>query len=138
DLDKRAGDFIATGGRRSGGISLGTSASALIKLAQANGRNHEPVLRQRLVQLHSLGEIARFNNLRLKAAMAAGQDIPGLPNIAKLSMSNIVRLARDVGLELAGGYGMLHAYDSDSREALDEATGKPYLAGITETALFAQ
>ncbi|HEX6235855.1 MAG TPA: acyl-CoA dehydrogenase family protein [Acidimicrobiales bacterium] len=138
DLDRRAGDFVGTGGRRGGAVSLGVSAKALMKLARANGRADEPVLRQRLVQLHTLNEIARFNNLRLKAALAAGSDIPGLPNIAKLSMSAIVRLSRDVGLELAGSYGMLHAYDSESRQALDEATGKSYLAGLTETALFAQ
>jgi alkylation response protein AidB-like acyl-CoA dehydrogenase len=138
DLDKRAGDFVATGGRRSGGVSLGASAKALMKLARAQGRSGDPALRQRLVRLHTLGELARFNNLRLKAAMAAGKDIPGLPNIAKLSMSNIVRLSRDVGLEIAGGYGMLHAYDPESRASLDEATGMPFLAGLTETALFAQ
>jgi alkylation response protein AidB-like acyl-CoA dehydrogenase len=90
------------------------------------------------MQLHTIGEVARFNNLRLKAAMAAGKDIPGLPNISKLLMSNTVRLSRDVGLEIAGGYGMLHAYDGDARAALDEATGQPYLSGITEMALFAQ
>jgi alkylation response protein AidB-like acyl-CoA dehydrogenase len=70
--------------------------------------------------------------------MAAGQDIPGLPNIAKLTMSNMVRQSRDLGLEIAGGYGMLHAYDGQSRKALDEATGMPWLAGVTEAALFAQ
>jgi len=138
DLDRRAGDFVRSGCRRSGGVALGTSSKSLIKLAQGLGKSDDPSLRQKLVQLHTYGELARYNNLRQRAAAAAGKDIPGLPNIAKLSMSNIVRLARDLGLELAGGYGMLHAYDNESREALDEATGMPFLAGITETALFAQ
>src|SRR5690606_22583220 len=66
DLGKRAGDFVSTGGRRSGGVSVGVSAKALAKLAQTRGRSHEPALRQRLVQLHTFGELARFNNLRLK------------------------------------------------------------------------
>jgi alkylation response protein AidB-like acyl-CoA dehydrogenase len=70
--------------------------------------------------------------------MQAGKDIPGLPNISKLLMSNTVRLSRDVGLEISGAYGTLHAYDADDRKALDEATGLPYLSGITEMALFAQ
>jgi alkylation response protein AidB-like acyl-CoA dehydrogenase len=140
DLDKRAGDFVATGGRRGGGggTLFGASSKGLTKLAQANGRVQDPAIRQKLMQLHSIGEVARFNNLRLKAAMAAGQDIPGLPNISKLLMSQTVRLSRDVGLEIAGGYGMLHAYDGESREALDAATGMPRLSGITEMALFAQ
>jgi alkylation response protein AidB-like acyl-CoA dehydrogenase len=140
DLERRAGDFVATGGRRGGGggTMFGVSPKAMIDLAKGSGRASDPVIRQRLMQLYSLTEAARYNNLRLKAAKAAGQDIPGLPNIAKLTMSQIVRLSRDLGLELAGPYGTLHAYDSESRAALDEITGLPYLAGVTEMALFAQ
>ena len=58
--------------------------------------------------------------------------------IAKLTMSHIVRQSRDLGLEIAGGYGMLHGYDTEQRKSLDEATGMPFLSGITEMALFAQ
>jgi alkylation response protein AidB-like acyl-CoA dehydrogenase len=110
----------------------------LTRLAQANGKAVDPSVRQRLMQLHTFGEVARFNNLRLKAAKAAGGDIPGLPNIAKLTMSKIVRLSRDLGLEITGAYGTLHGYDPDARKALDEATGLPFLSGVTEMALFAQ
>jgi alkylation response protein AidB-like acyl-CoA dehydrogenase len=140
DLERRAGDFVSTGGRRGGGggTLFGVSSKAMTDLAKATGKASDPAIRQRLMLLHSLSEVARFNNLRLKAAKAAGQDIPGLPNIAKLSMSQIVRMSRDLGLEIAGPYGTLHAYDGDAREALDEVTGLPYLAGITEMALFAQ
>jgi alkylation response protein AidB-like acyl-CoA dehydrogenase len=140
DLERRAGDFVATGGRRGGGggTLFGVSAKQLAQLAKASGKSSDPAIRQKLMELHSLGEVARFNNLRLKAAMAAGKDIPGLPNISKLSMSQMVRLSRDLGLEIAGAYGSLHAYDAEARKVLDEATGLPYLAGITEMALFAQ
>ncbi len=140
DLDRRAGDFVATGGRRGGGggTLFGVSSKQLAQLAKASGKSADSAIRQKLMELHSLGEVARFNNLRLKAAMAAGKDIPGLPNIAKLSMSQMVRLSRDLALEITGAYGTLHAYDADARKALDEATGLPYLAGITEMALFAQ
>jgi alkylation response protein AidB-like acyl-CoA dehydrogenase len=140
DLERRAGDFVATGGRRGGGggTLFGASAKGLTRLAKANGRAKDPAIRQKLMQLHTIGEVAKFNNLRLKAAMTVGKDIPGLPNIAKLLMSNTVRLSRDVGLEITGGYGMLHAYDGESREALDAATGMPQLSAVTEMALFAQ
>jgi alkylation response protein AidB-like acyl-CoA dehydrogenase len=33
---------------------------------------------------------------------------------------------------------MLHAYDTESRAKLDEATGNPFLGMVTEMALFAQ
>jgi alkylation response protein AidB-like acyl-CoA dehydrogenase len=140
DLDKRAGDFVSTGGRRGGGggTLFGASGKGMAALAKGAGKNTDPNIRQKLMELHTLGEVARFNNLRLKAAMQAGKDIPGLPNIAKLTMSNMVRLSRDLGLEIAGAYGTLHAYDGEARRQLDESTGMPWLAGITEMALFAQ
>src|SRR5918995_2050075 len=140
DLDRRAGDFVSSGGRKGGGGAtlFGASSKSLTRLAKANGKAAEPAIRQKLMELHTFSELARFNNLRLKAAKAAGHDIPGLPNIAKLTMSHIVRQSRDLGLEIAGGYGMLHGYDTEQRKSLDEATGMPFLSGITEMALFAQ
>jgi alkylation response protein AidB-like acyl-CoA dehydrogenase len=140
DLDKRAGDFVRSGGRAGSGAAtlFGSGAKGLIEMAKKSGKSSDPALRQKLMGLYSLGEVARFNTLRLKAAMAAGKDIPGLPNIAKLGMSEMVRQSRDIGLEIAGAYGTLHAYDAKSRAALDEATGMPGLATVTESALFAQ
>ncbi len=140
DLDRRAGDFVRSGGRRGGGAAslFGAGGKGLTALAQGAGKADDPSIRQKLMKLHTLGEVARFNSLRLKAAMQAGKDIPGLPNIAKLTMSEMVRQSRDLGLEIAGAYGTLHAYSADERAALDEATGMPWLAGVTEAALFAQ
>jgi alkylation response protein AidB-like acyl-CoA dehydrogenase len=140
DLDKRAGDFVRSGGRRGGGAAslFGAGSRGLTQLAQGAGKAGDPSIRQKLMKLHTLGEVARMNNLRLKAAMAAKRDIPGLPNIAKLTMSEMVRQSRDLGLEIAGAYGTLHAYDAEGRAELDAATGMPWLAGVTEAALFAQ
>ena len=75
---------------------------------------------------------------RVKAVKEQGRDIPGMPNVAKLSMSQIVRLTRDLGLRIMGPGGMLHAYDGDDKAALKHATGDPFAGGITEMALFAQ
>jgi alkylation response protein AidB-like acyl-CoA dehydrogenase len=140
DLDKRAGDFVRArtdGGGDAVGMLSGGYAM-LRQLAAANGRIKEPGTRQALMKLHTLNELGRFNNLRLKAAKAAGKDIPGLPNISKLSMSEIVRQTRDIGLDVVGPYGTLHAYTSEDRKALDAATGNPLLGMVTEVALFAQ
>ena len=46
-----------------------------------------------------------------------------MANMAKLSMSAIVRLQRDLGLRIVGAQGMLHGYDQADQAALDEATG---------------
>jgi alkylation response protein AidB-like acyl-CoA dehydrogenase len=113
-------------------------AGLLISLAKSRGVNHDAGIRQDLARLHTLGELGRFNGLRVKAAKEQGRDIPGMPNVAKLSMSQIVRLTRDLGLRIAGASGMLHAYDGDEKASLRQATGDPFAGGITEMALFAQ
>jgi alkylation response protein AidB-like acyl-CoA dehydrogenase len=158
-LPRRVGDLVASvpaaGGKsKSSGKSKGKSkkteqpvgalgamrggAGLLIGLAQSRRVNHDAGIRQDLARLHTLGELGRFNGLRIKAAKEQGRDIPGMPNIAKLSMSQIVRLTRDLGLRIAGPSGMLHAYDGDEKAALKHATGDPFAGGITEMALFAQ
>lgn len=143
-LEKRAGDFVATAKKGSGQsdesslIQSATSARSLADLARLAGKIDDPVLRQGLARLHTLGEIGRFNGLRAKAARAAGTDIPGIPNIGKLTMSEIMRLARDLGLQIAGTAGTLHAYDDEGAKVLAEATGNPFLSMITGMALFAQ
>jgi alkylation response protein AidB-like acyl-CoA dehydrogenase len=140
DLAKRAGDFVRSGRPAAGGGGAAAAGAhrMFIELARAKGLTDDPIVRQDLVRLHTMAEIGRFTALRLKAEKAAGRDIPGAGNLAKLSMSDIVRTTRDLGLRLLGAQGMLHAYDQTSRAALDAATGNPMLTFVTEMALFAQ
>ena len=90
------------------------------------------------MRLHTLNELARFANLRAKEARAHGVDLPGAANIAKLSMSRIVRLSRDAGMRILGPLGTLHAYTGEQKAVLDEATGNPFIGAVTEMSLFAQ
>ena len=147
DLERRAGDFVRTGarsgGRRGGGEGslIGASrggADLLIALARANGRVADPVVRQELARLYTWGELGRFNSLRLKAVKEAGGDIPGMPNIAKLSMSQIMRMARDLGMQIAGPAATLHGYDDEQRQSLTDEVINPMVKIVTEVALFAQ
>jgi alkylation response protein AidB-like acyl-CoA dehydrogenase len=141
DLDKRVGDFVqgrSGGGRRGGGGGgmFGAAETLLVELAKGNGAIADATVRQDLMRLHILNEIARFSNLRQKAAKAAGVDLPGVGNLAKLSMSRILKTSRDLGLRILGPLGTLHAYDNDKREALNAATGNPFTSMVTEMALF--
>jgi alkylation response protein AidB-like acyl-CoA dehydrogenase len=145
NLGKRVGDLVSTATRpRSAGTSDETArkhrsaAAAMIEFAQAHGKADDPMIRQSLVKLHTLGEVGRLNGERLKATKAAGQDIAGMPNISKLSMSNVVRLQRDLGLEIAGAQGMLHAYTAEDQQTLDDVVGDSALSGVTFRALYAQ
>jgi alkylation response protein AidB-like acyl-CoA dehydrogenase len=140
-LGLRAGDLAPK--RQKGGSRLqparrASGAATYINLAKGNGSNQNPLIRQDLVRLYTLGELARFNNLRLKAAKATGGDIPGMGNLSKLAMSETVRLNRDLGLRIMGASGMLHAYREEDRAVLDKATGNPFLGMVTTTALYAQ
>ncbi|MCB0987190.1 MAG: acyl-CoA dehydrogenase family protein [Microthrixaceae bacterium] len=146
-LDRRCGDFVkapaapakSKSAKAKGAPGLGGNAKLLGDLARGNGTNTDPHIRQDLVRLHTLGEIARFSNLRAKAAKKAGVDLPGMANIAKLSMSDMTRLSRDLSLRIVGASGMLHSYKGgDEAAAITEATGNPFLPMVTGMALWAQ
>ena len=64
-------------------------------------------IRQRLAELHILNEVGRLTSLRVKAAKASGRGPGPEGNTAKLLMSRITRLSRDLGLEILGPHGML-------------------------------
>jgi alkylation response protein AidB-like acyl-CoA dehydrogenase len=157
-LDRRAGDF-GSGASTSNGNGRAKSGSKakedgaedaamvralsggiklLTELAKSNGSIIDPKVRQGLAQLYTWGELGRFNGLRMKAVKAAGGDIPGMPNISKLSMSHIMRLTRDLGLQISGAAGMLHGYNQKDRAALEAATGNTLVGFVTELAMFAQ
>jgi alkylation response protein AidB-like acyl-CoA dehydrogenase len=155
DLDRRVGDFVtdasvAGSARSKGSGRSGTSGEAarlqavsggagmLIEEARRTGKITDPLIRQDLVRLYTWAELGRFNGLRLKAVKASGGDIPGMPNISKLSMSHMVRLSRDLGLAIEGAAGMLHSYTAEGREVVVEATGNPILPLVTAAALMAQ
>jgi alkylation response protein AidB-like acyl-CoA dehydrogenase len=135
DLQRRAGDFI-TGGPRGRGGPEGTLFAAagklLTELAKANGMINDPTVRQDLMRLHTYNEIARYTALRVKG----GDDIPGVGNIGKLTMSRILRLSRDTGMRILGPLATLHAYNPKERAALDKITGNPFAGMVTEMALF--
>lgn len=150
-LERRVGDFApagcATGKERSKDSGLGShrkvkrsssTAAMLISYSQGKSNSTDPTIRQQLAQLHTLGELGRWNTARLKDTRAVGGDIPGMANIAKLMMSDMVRLQRDLGLQIVGPAGMLHAYEGDAQKVLDAAVGDPFLSAVTMTALYAQ
>ena len=137
-MARRAGDFVRpnSGSPAPSGPLFAEAERVFIALAKSNGAIAEPNVRQDLMRLHSYNEIGRFTTLRQKALRVAGSDLPGAGNIAKLSMSRIVRLSRDLGLRIVGPLGTLHGYDGAGCQAVEAATGNPWLSTVTELALF--
>ncbi|MDX2378492.1 MAG: acyl-CoA dehydrogenase family protein [Acidimicrobiia bacterium] len=139
NLGRQAGDLAQRGDnlrRPIGGVAR--RGSMMNEFAAGLGKNTDPSIRQDLVRLHILNEVGRLNGMRAKDVRAAGGDIAGIANISKLLMSDVVRLSRDVGLQMLGPSGMLHAYTEAQRAQLDDATGNPMLGMITGQALYAQ
>ena len=138
-----AGEPATWSGPRAGGAPAPRAAwpgrpRLLQTLARQLGVNGDPLVRQDLARLHILTEIGRYMTLRQRALRASGGDIPGLGNLAKLSMSRILRLSRDLGLGLLGGRGALHAYRAEGEASLAGLPGGDLATLVTEMALFAQ
>jgi alkylation response protein AidB-like acyl-CoA dehydrogenase len=123
-LERRAGDLVGTVRSGTAGAAAGRGAAMMVELARSAGVAGDANLRQDLMRLHTLNEIARYTNLRMKAAKAAGRGPGPEANTAKLSMSRITRLSRDLGLAILGAGGMLSGHDA------------PLGGMITEMALF--
>ena len=148
DLDKRAGDFVVDPSARKvvavpdkpkakPKVQV-SPAQSHIELAREFGKIDDPVIRQRIVQAHILGTLSRLNTERHKAVRAQGGDIPGIANFGKLLMADIVRLNRDLGMQILGARGMLHAYEPEGREQLAKLKGGAGALAATSSALGAQ
>ncbi len=105
-LHRRAGDFLAGSKSSSDGVPpLGIDLWWwLVDLARGNGSISGRVLRDDLMRLYGLIEI---NRLSIQRAKAAGSASAAAPNIAKLSVSELNRSFRDIGLRVIGADGML-------------------------------
>ncbi|HEY3142737.1 MAG TPA: acyl-CoA dehydrogenase family protein [Acidimicrobiales bacterium] len=138
DLDRRVGDFVESGRRMParGGQAAAGAGDNLRELARRRGVAGDASVRQGLAELHTLQQIGRYTALRLKALRAAGDDLPGAGNLAKLGMSRLVRLSRELHMHIVGPYGTLHAYDTRSRHELERGVGDPLLTSLGEAALF--
>ena len=118
-LDDRAGDHVGqvrTGGTGGGGVA---AAQRLVKLAQELGKNTDPTIRQKLAKLYTMQQLGRFSSLRAKSP---SQRTGGEPNIAKLMMSDLLRLQREVGHEIIGPYGMVMGSDTPGGGMVQEVT----------------
>jgi alkylation response protein AidB-like acyl-CoA dehydrogenase len=79
---------------------------SLIEVAQQTGRQHDPVVRQRLAQLHTLRKVNAWNGARASAVAATGGSSP-LVSLGKLAMSGILHSAGRLHGHLLGIEGSL-------------------------------
>ncbi len=118
-LGNRAGDHVGqvrTGGTGGGGRS---AAQGLAKLAKELGKDDDAVIRQKLAQLYTLQELGRISALRMKSRRGL---TGGEANIAKLMMSHLLRLQREVGNEIIGPFGMVTGADTPGSGMVQDLT----------------
>jgi alkylation response protein AidB-like acyl-CoA dehydrogenase len=118
-LGDRAGDHVGqvrTGGTGGGGVA---AAQRLMKLARELGKNTDPNIRQKLAKLYTMQQLGKFSSLRSKSP---SQRTGGEPNIAKLMMSDLLRLQREVGHEIIGPFGMIMGTDTPGGGMVQEVT----------------
>jgi alkylation response protein AidB-like acyl-CoA dehydrogenase len=118
-LEDKAGDHVGqvrTGGTGGGGMA---AAQRLIKLAQELGKSTDANIRQKLARLYTLQQLGRYSALRAKSP---SQRTGAEPNIAKLMMSDLLRLQREVGNEIIGANGMVMGSETPGGGAVQEIT----------------
>ncbi len=107
-LEVRVGELTERTSRRAAQpASFGRAFETFQTIADKLGRTDDPIIRQRLVELYMLTELGRMTGLRIKAAMAAGRGPGAEANTAKLMMSRLCRLVRDLGPEILGPEAMI-------------------------------
>ena len=132
-----AGDFVGPPDVGGGAQGMRRPPRCSIELAKANGKIDDADDPPGPDEAAHAQRDRAVHNLRLKAAKAPGKDIPGLPNIAKLSMSEIVRPDATSG-SASSARTARSTPTPPTTAALDAATGNPSLGIVTEVALFAQ
>jgi alkylation response protein AidB-like acyl-CoA dehydrogenase len=104
-LERPAGYFASKPPSEGGVPGLGSDLWwRFVELAGKNGRISDPVLRDDLMRLFSLIEI---NRTSIQRAKDPRQRTGAEPNIGKLTMSELFRRFREVGLSVIGADGML-------------------------------
>lgn len=98
----RQGPRGAPGGKTAAAMgSIPSPDLSLVALATEMGRNHEPVVRQKLARLHCMRKVNDWNNDRARA-MAEGDGSSPLASFGKLAMSGLLHYAGHLQGELLG------------------------------------
>ncbi len=123
-LEVRVGD-VAERIARGGAVqpsAFGRGYDFMRELAEKLGRSDDPLLRQRLAELYTYNELGRMTAMRVKAAVKAGKGPGPEANTAKLLMSKVTRLVRDLGPAILGPEGMLSGPETTGGGVVQEMT----------------
>ena len=91
-------------GSGSGGMGRlgGSSAERLISLARETGRWDDPVMRSRIMRLWAQEQIRGWTNVRVRAALSAGQSPGPASSIGKIHQATLNQQIQDLMVDLLG------------------------------------
>ncbi len=97
----------------------------ILELARRHGRDHDPVIRQRLAWCYSKVEVMRFLGYRILTQWLDGGDLGPESSIAKLSWSEYHQVAVDLALEIMGSGGLIREGRHPSRQMRTDEVRAP-------------
>jgi alkylation response protein AidB-like acyl-CoA dehydrogenase len=132
DLEARAGDLaadLAGQGKKPARGNRGIGR-VLDDLVRQFGSSTDPLVRQDLARLYTRRAILGYTNWRMRGGGSPGLEGP----ISKITVSDIGRLQREIGLRVQGPHGTLMGDDAPSGVFQDFVLGTPAnsIAGGTD------
>ncbi len=129
DLDARVGDLVrdmapASGSKRSGAADL------VFSVLEDYGLSEDPIARQEVARIHSLIEIARYTDLRVRATIESGGRPGPEVSIGKLAASQLLETMRETLFRLCGPDATLWGADAPRGGRIHEVGFSSYLISI--------
>jgi alkylation response protein AidB-like acyl-CoA dehydrogenase len=95
-----------------GGAGLTSTFDAVLTLARAQGRTHEPLVRQELARVYTNERIQRFLGMRMQTAVMHKRGTPPDPSVMKNFFAGSLSLRTELAVMLEGAAGMLAGADA--------------------------
>lgn len=129
ELDRRVGDLVRDADSMTATPSGGVGA-LLRGLVEQYGRVDDPLIRQEYATIHSLLEIARYTDLRVKAAVERGGRPGPEVSIGKLAASHLLRTLRETMYRVCGADATLWGDDAPLGGRMHDIGFSSYLISI--------
>ena len=129
DLDAPAGRLVRDEERPRGGSGSG-AGELLMAVLERYGGADDPVARQEVAHIHSLIEIARYTDLRARAAIERGGRPGPEVSIGKLAASRLLQTMRETLFRLCGPAVTLWGDDAPFGGRVHEVGFSSYLISI--------
>ena len=129
ELDRRVGDLVRDADSMT--VTPSGGVGALLRgLVEQYGRVDDPLIRQEYATIHSLLEIARYTDLRVKAAVERGGRPGPEVSIGKLAASHLLRTLRETMYRVCGADATLWGDDAPLGGRMHDIGFSSYLISI--------